>query len=335
MPRKPRLFVSGATYHVYCRVARGEFAFDDPHEAEEFVETVRHTGDLHDWRVLAWCLMGNHYHLVVKTGEIPLWRSMQRLQSIVAREFNRRRRYLGRLWQSRYRARIIDSNDYLRQVVSYVHLNPVAAGIVEDPVDYRNSGHREIVGHCPPCLIDIPSVLIGFNEGHNFGGLESYRAWIRAVAEARWLAQGLEELPGWKEARTAEEIVDPETHPEATTFDGESPNIDRLSVDLADLTPLFERFSGHSIVDLSSPLRAPDLTRGRIELTTLAVTRFEIRSIDIGDLIGKHRSSINRWLNIGLHQLRNDPCFRRRLEFLDRKISSAARDNSSMRPVAP
>ena len=219
MPRKPRLFVSEATYHVYCRVARGEFAFDDPYEAEEFVETVRHVGDLHNWKVLAWCLMGNHYHLVVKTGTIPLWRSMQRLQSIVAREFNRRRRYLGRLWQSRYRARIIDSNDYFRQVVSYVHLNPVAAGIVDDPVDYPNSGHREIVGHRPPRLIDVSSVLAGFNDGLSSTAQERYLVWVRAVAEARWFAQGLEELPWWKGARDATEIVEQQTHPEAKTFD--------------------------------------------------------------------------------------------------------------------
>jgi REP element-mobilizing transposase RayT len=335
MPRKLRLFVSEATYHVYSRVARGEFAFDDPYEAEEFVDTVRRVGDLHNWRVLAWCLMGNHYHLVVKTGTIPLWRSMQRLQSIVAREFNRRRRYLGRLWQSRYRARIIDSQDYFRQVVSYVHLNPVAAGIVEDPVDYPNSGHREIIGRRQPRLIDIPSVPVGFNEGPGSAGRDSYLAWVRAVAEARWLAQGLDELPWWKEARSADEIVEHETHPEATTFDGELLNHDRRSVDLADFTLLFERFSDHSIADLSSPLRTPDLTRGRIEFTTLAVTRFEFRSIDIADLIGKHRSSITRWLNIGLHRQRNDRGFSLRLDFLDRKISSAARDNASMRHVAP
>ncbi len=115
MPRKPRLFVSGATYHVYCRVARGEFVFDDQHEAEEFVEVVRQVRDRDGWRVLAWCLMGNHYHLVIKTGDVPLWRSMLRLQSDVARGFNKRRRYLGRLWQSRYRARIVDSQDYFRQ----------------------------------------------------------------------------------------------------------------------------------------------------------------------------------------------------------------------------
>jgi len=81
MPRKPRLFVPGATYHVYCRVARGEFAFDDPLEAAEFVEQVRRVHDFDDWRIPAWCLMGNHYHLLVKTGPIPLLRSMLRLQA--------------------------------------------------------------------------------------------------------------------------------------------------------------------------------------------------------------------------------------------------------------
>ena len=63
---------------------------------------------------LRWALMGNHYHLVVKTGTVPLWRSMLRLQSDVARAFNKRHGYLGRLWQSRYRARVIDSQDYFR-----------------------------------------------------------------------------------------------------------------------------------------------------------------------------------------------------------------------------
>ena len=142
-------------------------------------------------------------------------------------------------------------------------------------------------------------------------------------------------MPWWKGARDTSEIVEHKTHPEATTFDGEPLENDRPSVALADFALLFERFSGHSIVDLSSPLRTPDLTRGRIELTTLAVTRFEIRSIDIADLIGKHRSSITRWLNIGLNRQRDDRGFRLRLDFLDRKISSAARDNASMRRVAP
>ena len=61
MSRHPRLFIPEAIYHVYCRVARGEFVFQDPREAEAFIEAVRDGRDLHGWRVLAWTLMGNHF----------------------------------------------------------------------------------------------------------------------------------------------------------------------------------------------------------------------------------------------------------------------------------
>ena len=72
MPRYPRLFIPGGTYHVYCRVARGEFVFDNDSEAIEFVETLREVPELDGWTVLAWCLLGNHYHLVVKTRTVGL-----------------------------------------------------------------------------------------------------------------------------------------------------------------------------------------------------------------------------------------------------------------------
>ena len=72
MPRKPRLFVSGATYHVYCRVARGEFVFDDRNEAAEFIEIVRKVRDLDSWHILAFCLMASHYHIVVLNGSASM-----------------------------------------------------------------------------------------------------------------------------------------------------------------------------------------------------------------------------------------------------------------------
>ena len=106
------MFLPRATYHVYCRVARGEFVFDDVNEAAEFVDTARRVRDLDGWKILAWCLMGNRYHLIVTTDSVPLWRSMARLQGRVSRGFTKRRRYLGRLWQSRYKARLIDSQEY-------------------------------------------------------------------------------------------------------------------------------------------------------------------------------------------------------------------------------
>jgi len=72
MPRRPRLFLPYGIYHVYCRVARGEFVFDDHSEAAEFVEHLRSVRDLDGWTIFAWCLMGNHYHLILKTGAVVL-----------------------------------------------------------------------------------------------------------------------------------------------------------------------------------------------------------------------------------------------------------------------
>ena len=115
MPRHPRLFIPEAIYHVYCRVTRGEFVFDDPIEAAEFVSAVREVRDLHGWRIFAWTLMANHYHLVIKTGVIPLWRSMLRLQSEVARAFNKRHRYLGRLFEHHSGYTIEDIRSSLRR----------------------------------------------------------------------------------------------------------------------------------------------------------------------------------------------------------------------------
>jgi REP element-mobilizing transposase RayT len=316
-------------------VARGEFVFDDPFEAEEFVEAARREFDLDGVRVMAWCLMGNHYHLVIQTGATPLWRSMLRVQSAVARGFNRRKRFLGRLWQSRYRARVIDSTEYFRQVVSYVHLNPVAAGIVNDPVEYPNSGHREIVGYRPPRLVDLQTVLAGFEGASLADARESYGSWVRTVAEAKWLDHGIGELPWWRMARDQDEIVSPGGDLDAETFDGHPFGDVRPTFTAAEILRLFEEFSGHDREDLASPLRTPRLIEGRVQLTLLAVSRFGVHSRDIANLIHKHPSSMTRWLNQGLKRERMDTAFRERIDRLDGLISSAPRNNESMRRVAP
>lgn len=88
MPRHPRLFIPGPTYHVYCRVARGEFVFNDEYEAHEFAEVLRDVRDLDGWTVFAWCPTGNHFHLVLKTRNVDLWGSMARLQGTVSRRYN-------------------------------------------------------------------------------------------------------------------------------------------------------------------------------------------------------------------------------------------------------
>ena len=245
MPRHPRLFIPGATYHVYCRVARGEFVFNDQYEAVEFVETLCNVRDLDGWTILAWCLMGNHFHLVLKTRNVELWRSMARLQGTVSRHYNRRHEYLGRLWQSRYRARVIDSDSYFRQVIAYVHLNPVAAGVVDDPARYPFSGHRELLGLCRPHVVDRAAVLHAFGSEDSCVAADEYAEWVRSVAEARLGETEVEELPWWASAMHVEEIADSKRHSDARTFDGRELAEERKELDLNEFLRRFLDASGN------------------------------------------------------------------------------------------
>ena len=321
MPRHPRLFLPEATYHVYCRVARGEFVFDDDFEAVEFIEALRKVRDLDGWTIFAWCLMGNHYHLVLRTQSVDLWRSMARLQGVVARSYNRRHRLLGRLWQSRYRARVIDTEDYFRQVISYVHLNPVAADVVTDPADYPYSGHREIVGLCLPYLVERSAVLQSFGFGDDYGSSADYLRWVRSVAEIRRAKTAVTELPWWSQARNVDEIADVDCHPEATTFDGKLLVEHRAELELSEFAYRFESFSGHTIDGLASRSRSKRLIQGRVEFATLAVSRFGFKCCDVAALINKHGNSITNWLNLGFLSEGDDPNFKRRLDQLDAAIS--------------
>lgn len=85
MPRAPRTFVDGACYHVYGRIARGEMAFLDRGEAARFVEVIRGVKKRDGLTVFAWCLMGNHYHIALRTARVPLWRSIRLVQWRFAR----------------------------------------------------------------------------------------------------------------------------------------------------------------------------------------------------------------------------------------------------------
>ena len=97
MPRRPRVFVDGAIYHVYCRFAHGAGVFAAAEEAEQFLAIVRDVKRTDELSILAWCLMPTHYHLAVRTGRLPLWRSLRVIQGRFALVHNRRHRTLGPL----------------------------------------------------------------------------------------------------------------------------------------------------------------------------------------------------------------------------------------------
>jgi len=142
MARPLRIEYPGAVYHVMNRGGARQKIFLGKQDYEAFLETV---GEMHDgWGVefFAYCLMGNHYHACLRTPEGNLSRVMRHLDGLYTQRFNRMHCRDGALFRGRYKAIVVDKDAYLAQVVRYIHLNPLEAGLVREPQTYGWSSHR-------------------------------------------------------------------------------------------------------------------------------------------------------------------------------------------------
>jgi REP element-mobilizing transposase RayT len=270
--------------------------FSNPDEANEFVDVLADVKRLHGFEVLAWCLLGNHYHIVIRTRNFPLWRSMARIQSRVARGHNRRRRVLGRLWQSRYKARVVLDDLYYRQLLAYVHLNPVAARLVVDPAAHQWSGHSALIGQVPGKLVDVGPALVGFGETLQ-ESRQAYLEQIRLVAESRWLDAGVRRLPWWEKVSNDDQLIEEEDAKDAVDFRGEAVFCTPSNrIDLELVASLVCEATGSSIADLSGRSTSVDISLVRKALATLAVNHLGHSVADVADLLRKHPGSVSRWL---------------------------------------
>ncbi|MDZ8118760.1 transposase [Pontiella agarivorans] len=128
MGRCPRIEYEGAVYHVMSRGNRQEPVFRTDRDHEVFLDTLGEACDRCGWRVHAFVLMGNHYHLLIETPEANLVDGMRRLQGTYTKRFNLRHQLWGHLFQGRYKALVVDpAGDYFSTVASYIHLNPARA----------------------------------------------------------------------------------------------------------------------------------------------------------------------------------------------------------------
>ena len=160
MPRKLRVEYPGAIYHVMNRGDRREPIFKDDVDRQRFLDTLGEVCVKTGWQVMAYCLMPNHFHLVVETPQGNLVSGMKWFLGTYTSRFNRRHKLFGHLFSGRYKALIVDGSGdgYLRAVCDYVHLNPARAKLVrkeESLRTYRWSswpGYLKGPGKCPAWL---------------------------------------------------------------------------------------------------------------------------------------------------------------------------------------
>ena len=142
MTRPLRVEIPDAWYHIMNRGRRGEAVFIDKEDYQAFIQVLIESTDMWNLRVSAYCLMSNHYHLLVQTPAANISRCMRHINGVYTQRYNRRHRCDGQLFRGRYKSILVSGDSYLLQLVRYIHKNPVKAGIVSEPEKYLWSSHK-------------------------------------------------------------------------------------------------------------------------------------------------------------------------------------------------
>jgi putative transposase len=164
MARPLRIEFPGAIYHVIARGNARAPIFVDDHDRRLFLAELGKTAERLDWWLWAYCLMGNHYHLVLETVQPTLARGMRDVNGNYSQAFNRRHDRVGHVFQGRYRSILLEKDGYLPQVIRYVLMNPVRAGLVDRPEDWYWSSFLPTTGTADvPARLAVPQVLALFD----------------------------------------------------------------------------------------------------------------------------------------------------------------------------
>lgn len=188
MSRPVRIAFPDALYHVTSRGDRREDIFEDDADRRTFLGVLEQVIDRFNWICHAWCLMDNHYHLLIQTPDGNLSKGMRQLNGVYTQASNRRHGRVGHLFQGRFKAILVDRDAYLMELARYVVLNPVRAQMVKDPAKWPWSSYRASVGIDPvPPWLAVDGVLAMFG-----------RARGRAQARyAEFVAEGIRAASPW------------------------------------------------------------------------------------------------------------------------------------------
>jgi putative transposase len=177
MPRKPRIHFPGAVYHVILRGNAGQFVFFHDRDRLKFYLFLQESIERFGCRIHGFCCMTNHIHLILQIADTSLSVIMQNLSQRFTKWINFSQQRTGHIFQGRFKALLLDADGYLLELVRYVHLNPVRAGMVDLPEQYPWSGHRAYLGQEVLPWLTTEWVLSHFGPTIKVGR-EAYRGFV-------------------------------------------------------------------------------------------------------------------------------------------------------------
>ncbi len=177
-----------ALYHITSRGDRREDIYEDDTDRQAFLDVFASVVSQFNWVNYAYCLMSNHYHLLVQTPDANLSKGMRQLNGVYTQTYNRRHGKTGHLFQGRYKAILVDQDNYLLELSRYIVLNPVKAGMVKKVEDWKWSSYNAMTGVTPTAdWLQTDFLLAQFSKQRKTA-IRKYREFVR---------EGLTKGPIW------------------------------------------------------------------------------------------------------------------------------------------
>jgi putative transposase len=279
MARPLRLQFPGGVYHVTARGNEQRLVFADDVDCHSFLRALAAVVERYHILCHAYCLMNNHYHLVLETPDANLSSAMRQLNGVYSQRFNRRHSRTGHLFGGRFHAVVVERDAHLREVARYIVLNPVRAGLVDDPVEWRWSSYHATIGDAAiPAFLTIDWLLALSGSADRGEAQRAYRAFVSAGFDRAEGAHG--PVPSDHEA------------PRPRSFVGIPANSRSGSI-LREI-PRAQRFAGRPTLDevFSGVASRAD----RNARCAVAVRSFGYTLRELADFLGLHYATISRVL---------------------------------------
>lgn len=316
MARQSRLDAPGALHHVMGRGIDGLTIFVNKNDRQDFIARVADLTSVDALRVYAWALMGNHFHLLVRTGTQPLCKSMRKLLTGYVVNYNRRHTRYGHLFQNRYKSILCEDDPYLLELTRYIHLNPLRAGVVKSLKELKGypwCGHSALMGSVEREWQDTDTVLAYFGKRRK-RAIENYEDFVRegiAVGRRPELVGGglIRSLGGWSQVRSLrrtgskvfsdERILGSSEFVEDVISEAEQKAKEtlRLSSKVPDVPSLARQVCVGEAIDeteLRSGLRKRRVVKARKLFCQIAVKRMGYSGAEVARFLGVTTSAVNR-----------------------------------------
>ena len=279
MARPLRIEYPGAVYHITSRGNEKKLIFKDQRDREIFLDTLSQVDKRYNWLCHAYCLMNNHYHLIIETPDGNLSAGMRQLNGVYTQAFNRQHNRVGHLFQGRYKGILIQKDSHLLEVCRYVVLNPVRARAVRKPEQWRWSSYQATAGieKPHPCL-STEWIL------NQFGSMRS----IAEKAYRKFVVDGIKQESIWEAVR-AQSILGEEEFTATLT------DYLRGKKDIAELPKSQRYIDRPSLEKIFSKNILKDISKRNRKISE-AVRRHGYRQREIADYLEMHFTSISRIL---------------------------------------